>query len=84
MPWYMYFPADARMMPPPQMTPFPPFPSTFPPQAVAPAPQKSLHFGNMAPGPMTTQYWPSHGYNGGVQAVGYVPARAPSYWYGNR
>jgi hypothetical protein len=82
-PWYTYFPADARMVPPLQRTPFPPFPNTFPPQNFPPAPQKQLRISNMPPPPMTTQLWPSpFGY--GVQPVGYVPAQAPSYWYGNR
>jgi hypothetical protein len=84
-PWYTYFPADARMVPPPQMSPFPPFPNTFPPQAFPPAPQKQLRISNMPAAPMTTQLWPSqYGYGGSVQPVGYVPAQAPSYWYGNR
>jgi hypothetical protein len=84
-PWYSYFPADARMVPPPQLSPFPPFPNTFPPQAFPPTPQKSLRISNMPAGPMTTQLWPSqYGYGANVQPVGYVPTQAPSYWYGNR
>ena len=83
-PWYTYFPADARFTPPPQMSPFPPFPNAFPPQNVpVPQPQRQLRFSNMPPAPMVTQAWPSH-YGNGVQPVGYVPTQAPSYWYANR
>lgn len=83
MPWYLYFPADARMTPPMQMTPFPPFPQRYPPQPGAlPAPQKLLRFSNMQPGPQMTQMWPT--YNTGLQPVGYVPVQAPSYWYNAR
>ena len=83
-PWYLYFPCDARAIPPAQMSPFPPFPSQFPPQNIPPAQQKSFRI-SVPPSPMTTQVWPSqYGYGSGVQPVGYVPSQAPSYWYGNR
>jgi hypothetical protein len=74
-PWYAYFPADPRLMPGPQVTPFPPFPMPFPPKdapkpaGAAPAPR----------GPNLTQYWPNY-YpyaSPSVQTVSYVP----SYWY---
>jgi hypothetical protein len=81
-PWYTYFPADARMMPGPQMSPYPPWPAQFPPQGFRPeaarvAPSPAAY---IPPNSMQTQY----GYAANVQPVGYVPPQAPSYWYSNR
>jgi hypothetical protein len=88
-PWYAYFPADPRLMPSMQTTPYPPWPAQFPPQG------PPSDFPNDAPkrtqgapassGPMLTQHWPSYqAYGTNLQPVGYVPAQAPSYWYQGR
>src|ERR1019366_5645599 len=82
MPWYAYFPADPRIMPSPQASPFPPFPVAFPPQAYPQAALKQMLRANVPQGSMQTQYWPSQYVNpSNVQPVGYAPAQAPSYWY---
>jgi hypothetical protein len=82
-PWYAYFPADPRIMPSPQLSPFPPFPMPFPPPPqVAP---KKAESATAPTGPALTQYWPTYqNYSPGLQAVGYVPYQAPSYWYQGR
>jgi hypothetical protein len=90
-PWYAYFPADARLLPPMNVTPYPTWPMPFPP-APRPMPMP-LPNGNgpktmippMPSGPMTTQQWPGYYVSAAsVQPVGYVPAQAPSYWYQGR
>ena len=88
-PWYAYFPADARMLPPPQASPYPPWPMQFPPQIPTPDPSKDAprrsDASSVPPAPILTQHWPGyagHGFN--LQPVGYVPAMAPSYWYQGR
>ncbi len=87
-PWYAYFPADPRLMPSMQTTPYPPWPMQFPPQGPPSdfpkaAPKKSG--ASASPGPMLTQYWPNyHAYGSSLQPVGFVPAQAPSYWYRGR
>ncbi|MBI2806861.1 MAG: hypothetical protein HYX68_17925 [Planctomycetes bacterium] len=88
-PWYAYFPADAHRMPPMQASPFPPWPAQFPPQGPPADFPKQGQTGsrntNRPSGPMLTQYWPTYYSNGGnLQPVGYVPTRAPSYWYQGR
>ena len=75
-PWYAYFPADPRIMPSPQLSPYPSWPMQFPPVA----PPMKMGTGPVA-GPMVTRN--GYAYDG-VQAVGYVPAQAPSYWYQGR
>src|SRR5438552_18891360 len=76
-PWYAYFPADPRILPSPQVSPYPSWPMQFPP--VAPPPTKMGATPGV--GPMLTRNWSAYD---GVQAVGYVPAQAPSYWYQGR
>ena len=89
-PWYAYFPADPRLMPTPQMSPFPPFPAQFPPPMMPPAigfreAQRQSDSATAPQGPMLSQYWPNQTtYGSNVQPVGYVPAQAPSYWYQGR
>ena len=88
-PWYAYFPADQRLMPSMQATPYPSWPVQFPPQGPPPIPlkdaPKSTGNANVPSGPMLTQYWPNYyAYGSNLQPVGYVPAQAPSYWYQNR
>ena len=86
-PWYSYFPADQRLMPSMQATPYPPWPVQFPPQGPPPMPLKDTPklSGNVPAGPMQTQYWPTYyAYGSNLQPVGFVPAQAPSYWYQNR
>ena len=87
-PWYAYFPSDARMLPPPQASPYPPWPMQFPPpgppaDALKYAPKQGRD--SNLPGPMLTQYWPNY-YNAGsnLQPVGYAPAQMPTYWYQGR
>jgi len=90
-PWYTYFPADARLMPSPQLSPYPPWPAQFPPagqpfDALKGAKTQSRDT-NGTPGPMLTQHqqWPNHfAYGSNLQPVGYAPMQAPSYWYQNR
>jgi hypothetical protein len=83
-PWYAYFPADPRLVPRPQTTPYPPWPMQFPP----PGPPSDLQKRSQnapVPGPMLTQHWPNYyAYTSNVQPVGYTPAQAPSYWYQGR
>jgi hypothetical protein len=88
-PWYAYFPADARLLPSMQTTPYPTWPAPFPPQGPPPNPipnaPKSMGTAAAPPGPMLTQYWPNHYNNASnVQPIGYVPSQVPSYWYQNR
>ena len=88
-PWYAYFPADARLLPSMQATPYPTWPLQFPPQGPPPNPipnaPKPMGTATVPSGPMLTQYWPNYYRNGSsLQPVGYVPAQAPSYWYQNR
>jgi hypothetical protein len=89
-PWYAYFPADPRLMPTPQATPFPPWPAQFPPPMMPPAGLSRDAQGQPGPangpqGPMLSQYWPGQAtYGANVQPVGYTPAQVPSYWYQGR
>jgi hypothetical protein len=83
-PWYAYFPADPRIMPSPHVSPYPPWPMPFqgPPPRELP---KQSNSATVPTGPMLTQHWPSHrAFGSDLQAVGYVPAQAPSYWYQGR
>ena len=82
-PWYAYFPADQRLMPSMQATPYPPWPSPLPPPVpLKDAPKTTA---NVSSGPMQTQYWPNYyAYGSNLQPVGFVPPPAPSYWYQNR
>ena len=88
-PWYAYFPADPRLAPSPQLSPYPPWPTQFPPvgppsDALKDA-QKQLRDSTVPPGPMLTQQWSNPlAYGSNLQPVGYVPMQAPSYWYQNR
>ena len=58
-PWYTYFPADPRLVPSPQLSPYPPWPTQFPP--VSPpsdypkGAQKQSRDMNVTPGPMLTK-----------------------------
>ena len=86
-PWYTYFPADPRLMPSPQLSPYPPWPTQYPPPGppfdASKDAQRQTRDSNV-PGPMHT-YWPnSVAYGSNLQPVGYVPMTAPSYWYQNR
>jgi hypothetical protein len=82
-PWYTYFPADPRLMPSPQLSPYPPWPAQFPPAGPPSDAQRQTRDSNV-PGPMLTQ-WPNPvAYGSSLQPVGYVPLSAPSYWYPNR
>ena len=87
-PWYAYFPADPRLAPSMQASPYPPWPGQFPPRGPAfdfpkAAPKQGV--GPAAPAPMITQNWPTYySFGSSVQPVGYVPAQAPSYWYQGR
>jgi hypothetical protein len=89
-PWYTYFPADANLLAQkPGTTPYPTWPSTFPPApGGAPEPKQPP-----PPAPKTGPnvplgyYYPSWGltpssYTAPLQPVGYMPAQVPSYWYG--
>jgi hypothetical protein len=88
-PWYTYFPADPRLMPSPQLSPYPPWPAQFPPpgqpfDALKDA-QRQTRDSNVTPGPMLTQQWSTpFAYGSNLQPVGYLPVSAPSYWYQNR
>ncbi len=88
-PWYTYFPADPRLMPSPQLSPYPSWPMQFPPQgqpfdAMKNAP-KQVRDSNIPSGPMLTQYRTvPYAYGTNLQPVSYVPAQAPSYWYQGR
>jgi hypothetical protein len=83
-PWYSYFPADARMTPPLQSSPYPTWPTAFPPPA--PSTDKALQGRAVAaPGPMLTQQWPTYYTQASnIQPAGFVPAQVPSYWYQQR
>ncbi len=85
-PWYAYFPADPRLMPSPQLSPYPPWPAQFPPQGrpfdASKDAQKAMRDTTVTPGPMLTQHWSnSTPYGAYLQPVGYAPTQAPSYWY---
>jgi len=84
-PWYTYFPVDPNLIANrPGTSPYPPWPTTFPPApgTVPAQPQfKNAAPPVVPPAPQTRGWgWPVS--DGGVQAAGYVPAQAPSYWYG--
>lgn len=88
-PWYTYFPADPRLLPSPQLSPYPPWPAQFPPAGPpSDASQnalKQMRNLNVTPGPMLTQQWSNPlAYGSNLQPVGYAPVQAPSYWYHNR
>lgn len=87
-PWYAYFPADPRLLPSPQLSPYPPWPAPFPPPGppfdASKEAQKSTRDTNVTPGPMLTQHQPAYAYGSTFQPVGFVPTQAPSYWYQNR
>ena len=88
-PWYTYFPADPRLVPSPQVSPYPPWPAQFPPAGppsdASKDAQKQTRGPSNTPGPMLTQHWSSHyAYGSNLQPVGYTPMHAPSYWYPNR
>jgi hypothetical protein len=70
-PWYAYFPADPRMLPSPQASPYPPWPMQFPPSG---PPADAFKDAQKRPGAAMSS----------LQSVGYVPAQAPSYWYQGR
>lgn len=88
-PWYAYFPADSRLIPSPQLSPYPPWPAQFPP-ASPPSDaqkdaQKNTRDSNVTPRPLLTQQWPNaYAYGSNLQPVGYVPMQAPTYWYQSR
>ncbi len=88
-PWYAYFPADPRLMPSPQVSPYPPWPAPFPPAGPPSDALKGVQ--NNARGlnvpvglPLTQQWSTPFAYGSSLQPVGYVPMQAPSYWYQNR
>ncbi|HZZ79860.1 MAG TPA: hypothetical protein VFE62_15180 [Gemmataceae bacterium] len=85
-PWYTYFPADPRMMPSPQLTPYPSWPGQFPPAAQPfdrGGVQKQSYNAPVPTNPMLTQYRAiPYGYH--LQTVSYTPAQVPSYWYQGR
>ena len=86
-PWYAYFPADPRMMPSPQLSPYPPWPAQFPPAGPPSDALKDaqrMRSSNVTPGPMQMQWSNQFAYGSNLQPVGYVPMQAPSYWYQNR
>ena len=88
-PWYSYFPADPRLMPSMQATPYPTWPMQFPPQGPPANPMRDAPMRSDAAtvpsGPMLTQHWPNYyPYGSSLQPVGYVPAQTPSYWYQGR
>lgn len=86
-PWYTYFPADPRLMPSAQLTPYPSWPRQFPPPG-PPADkdaQKQSRESSVPTGPQLTHYRTiPNAYAAGLQPVSYVPAQAPSYWYQGR
>ena len=84
-PWWMYFPADPRLMPSQQVTPYPAWPQQFPPagQPFDKGVQRQSRGTTVPSGPMLTQY-PSYGYSTNVLPVSYTPAQVPSYWYQGR
>ena len=62
-PWYTYFPADPRLMPSPQLSPYPPWPAQFPPagppsDALKDA-QRQVRDSIESPGPLLTPWSPS-------------------------
>ena len=82
-PWYAYFPADPRMLPSPQASPYPSWPMQFPPRGVPAAPSQAQSPA-LPRDTQTAQVGSNQNANGmNVQPVGFVPARAPSYWYRN-
>ena len=85
-PWYAYFPADPRMIPSPQTSPYPPWPQQFPPTGPSTDSKdlKRLSAENVASGPMPMMTpWPgAYAYGSTLQPVGHMPA--PTYWYQNR
>ncbi len=88
-PWYAYFPADPRLLPSPQLSPYPPWPAQFPPASPPSDAQKdapkNTRDSNVTPGPLLAQQWSNHfAYGSNLQPVGYIPRTAPSYWYQNR
>lgn len=85
-PWYAYFPADPNMNPSPQATPYPPWPTQFPPPGPSSDALKKFSVQpRVMSGPMQTSYWPTqYTYGSNVQPVGYVPMQTPSYWYRQR
>jgi hypothetical protein len=86
-PWYMFFPADPRMMPSQQVTPYPSWPGQFPPaaQPFDKGVQKQSFAPRVPSGPMLTQYQNiPYGYSTNVLPVSYTPAQVPSYWYQGR
>jgi len=88
-PWYAYFPADPRMVPPPQASPYPPWPMQFPPpgppaDSFKDAPKRP-GAENVPQGPRLTQHWSSHyAQESNLQPIGYLLPQAPSYWYQGR
>jgi hypothetical protein len=87
-PWYAYFPADPRLMPSPQLSPYPPWPTQFPPVGppfdASKGAQPQSRNRTVTPGPMQTQWSNPIAYGGNLQPVGYVPNQVPSYWYQQR
>ena len=88
-PWYAYFPADPRVLPSPQVSPFPSWPMQYPPQGPPSVPNRGVPMrtgaANAPQGPMQTQYWPSYpAYGSNILPVAYTPTQAPSYWYQGR
>jgi hypothetical protein len=85
-PWYTYFPVDPNLIArAPGTTAYPPWPATFPP-ASQPQPAAPLPAPRGPVAPLSYQSpawsWPAPTSTGNhVQAAGYVPAQAPSYWY---
>lgn len=87
-PWYAYFPADPRMSPSLQSSPYPPWPQQFPPPGPpsdAKDALKKLSAESVPSGPMPWMHWPHHHARGPIlQPVGYSPQLVPSYWYQQR
>ena len=84
-PWYAYFPVDPRMASSPQTSPYPPWPTPFPPVGPPPTAAKEpqrLSANRAVPNDTLSQLWLSQSSHGtSLQPVGYVPAQVPSYWY---
>jgi hypothetical protein len=89
-PWYAYFPADPRMSPSLQSSPYPPWPQQFPPPRppsdAKDVPQLQKQSAQNVPSrPMLTTHWPSSQTLGSpFQPVGYVPSQVPAYWHQTR
>ncbi len=88
-PWYAYFPADPRSQMSPQTSPYPPWPTQFPPQGQPPGSTNEAPKQGRAPqtppNSMLTQHRTGYStYGTSIQPVGYVPTQVPSYWYQNR